>query len=164
MTNFHTPLYNFCFLYLSWLSQFDYWVHLLYLPFLWRTYNYTGCIILITGMLIACFGMVLNNTTFMIRTKLAKLHNLPLDYIQRLLFIFLVLLTIFGTCFPPSGYLFFGHLLLGSILNHLMHSKGVECILMFLSAMPRGVSVTHICVLNLPLHICKWLTTFHNQL
>ena len=38
------------------------------------------------------------------------------------------------------------------ILNHLMHSKDVECILMFLSAMPRGVSVAHNYVLKLPLH------------
>ena len=47
---------------------------------------------------------------------------------------------------------FLGHLLSGSILNHLMHSKDAECILMFLSAMPRGVSVAHIYVLKLPLH------------
>ena len=39
-----------------------------------------------------------------------------------------------------------------SILNHLMHSKDAEYILMFLSAMPRGVSVAHIYVLKLPLH------------
>ena len=30
--------------------------------------------------------------------------------------------------------------------------KDAECILMFLSAMPRGVSVAHIYVLKLPLH------------
>ena len=30
--------------------------------------NYTGCIILITGVLIACLGMLLAHTTFMIRT------------------------------------------------------------------------------------------------
>ena len=34
-----------------------------------------------------------------------------------------------------------GHLLSGSTLNHLMHLKDAECILIFLSAMPRGVSV-----------------------
>ena len=50
-------------------------------------------------------------------------------------------------------YLLLGHLLSGSILNHLMHSKDAECILMFLSAMPRGVSVAHIYVLKLPLHL-----------
>ena len=37
-------------------------------------------------------------------------------------------------------------------LIHLMHSSDAECILMFLSAMPRGVSVAHIYVLKLPLH------------
>ena len=37
-------------------------------------------------------------------------------------------------------------------LNHLMHSKDSECIIMFLSAMPRDVTVTHIYVLKLPLH------------
>ena len=45
--------------------------------------------------------------------------------------------------------MFLGHLSLGSILNHLMHSKDAECILMFLSAMPRGVSVAYIYVLKL---------------
>ena len=39
-----------------------------------------------------------------------------------------------------------GHLLSGSILNNLMRSKDTECIIMFLSAMPRGVSVAHIYV------------------
>ena len=34
----------------------------------------TGSIILITDVLIACYGMVLTHTTFMIRTKLAKLN------------------------------------------------------------------------------------------
>ena len=42
---------------------------------------------------------------------------------------------------------------LNRLLNHLMHSKDAECILMFLSAMPRGVSVAHIYVLKLPLHL-----------
>ena len=49
---------------------------------------------------------------------------------------------------PTISYLFLGHLLSGNILNHLMHSKDVECILMFLSAMPRGVYVAHIYVLK----------------
>ena len=37
-------------------------------------------------------------------------------------------------------------------LNNLMLSKDTKCILMFLSAMPRGVSVAHMYVLILPLH------------
>ena len=68
------------------------------------------------------------------------------------LFVFLVLLTIFGIYFLPLGYLLSGPLLSESILNHKMRSKHVECILMFLNAMPRGVSVAHIYVLILPLH------------
>ena len=56
----------------------------------------------------------------------------------------------FGICFLPLGYLLLGHLLSGSILNHSMHSKDAECIIMFVSAMPRGVSVAHIYVLKLP--------------
>ena len=99
-------------------------------------------------MLIACLGMVLTHTTFMIRTKLAKLHISPI----RLHSASSVLIPSsvnknFETCFPPLGYLLLDHLLLGSIPNHLMHSKDVECILMFLSAMPRGMSVAHIYVL-----------------
>ena len=77
---------------------------------------------------------------------------LPLGYIRRPLFIFLVLLTILGICFLPIGYLLLGHLLSGSIIIHLMRSKDAECILMFLSAMPRGVSFAHIYVLKLPIH------------
>ena len=60
------------------------------------------------------------------------------------MFVFLVQLTIFGICFLPLGYLLLGHLLSGSILNRLMHSKDAGCILMFPSAMLRGVSVAHI--------------------
>ena len=59
-----------------------------------------------------------------------------------------------------QGYLLLGHLLSGSILNHLMHSKDAECILMFLSAMPRGVSVAHIYVLKLPLHHLQMVGNF----
>ena len=32
-----------------------------------------------------------------------------------------------------------------------IHSKDVECIVMFLNAMPRGMSVAHIYVLKIPL-------------
>ena len=59
-----------------------------------------------------------------------------------------------------QDYLLLGHLLSGSILNHLMHSKDAECILMFLSAMPRGVSVAHIYVLKLPLHHLQMVGNF----
>ena len=129
------------------ISHLDYRLHLLCLPLLLRTHIKTG---LITGMSIACLGMVLTHTTFMIRTKLTKLHisSISLHSASSVL----VLLSIFRICFLPLGYLLLGHLLSGSIPNHLMHSKDAECTLMFLSAMPRGVSVAHIYVLNPPLH------------
>ena len=41
-----------------------------------------------------------------------------------------------------------------------MHSKDRERILMFLSAIPRGVSVAHIYVLKLPLHHLLIVDTF----
>ena len=37
----------------------------------------TGCISLITGLMIACLGMVLSQASFMIRTKVAKLNISP---------------------------------------------------------------------------------------
>ena len=39
---------------------------------------YLYWLILINGVLIACLGMVLTHTTFMIRTKLLKLHISPI--------------------------------------------------------------------------------------
>ena len=115
-----------------------------------RKHNYAGCIILIIGVFITCLEMVLTHTTFVMKTKLAKLTFLQLAYIRCLLFA--SLLTIFGRCFPPLGYLHSSHLLSGSKLNHLMHSKDAECTLMFLCAIQRGVPVAHIYVLKLPLH------------
>ena len=88
----------------------------------------------------------------MIRTKITKLHLSPISLHSASSVRILVQLTIFGICFLALGYLLLGHLLSGSILNHLMHSKDAECILMFLSAMPRGVSVALIYVQKLPLH------------
>ena len=82
----------------------------------------------------------------MIRTKITKLHLSPISLHLGPLLKFLVQLTISRIFFLPLGYLLLGHLLSGSIINHLMHSKYAECILMFLSAMPRGVSVAHIYV------------------
>ena len=73
-------------------------------------------------------------------------------YIQNLLFVFLVWITLFWNMLPTICYLLLGHLLLGSILNHLMHSKDVEYVLMFLSATARGVEIANIYVPILPLH------------
>ena len=113
---------------------------------------YLYWLILITGVLIACLVMVLTHTTFMIRTKLAKLQFSPIW-----------LHLVCSVCIPSSvnnflntlptiSYLLSGHLLSGGILNHLMRSKDTECILIFIRAMPRGVSVAHMFVLILPLH------------
>ena len=51
----------------------------------------------------------------------------------------------------PLGLPFIRNLI-RSILNHLMRSRDVDCILMFLSAMPIGVSVAHIYVRILALN------------
>ena len=109
-------------------------------------------VILITGVLIACLGMVLTHTTLMIRTKITKLHLSPISLHSASSVRIPSSVTVFGICFLPLGYLLLGHLLSGSILNHLMHSKDAACILLFLSAMPRSVPVAHIYVLKLPLH------------
>ena len=96
--------------------------------------------------------MVLTHTTFMIRIKLTKLHLSPIS------------LHWASSVRIPSTVNNFLHKLptirlspLGSpiirkytkLFNTL---KNVECILMFLSAMQRGVSVAHIYVLKLPLN------------
>ena len=91
----------------------------------------------------------------MIRTKLAKLHISPISLYAASSVLIPSSVNNFGTCCLPLGYLLLGHLLSGSILNYLRHSKGAECILMFLSAMPRGVSAAHIYVLNFHYNICK---------
>ena len=83
-----------------------------------------------------------HHTSFMIRTKVAKLNISPIR-----------LHSASSVPIPSSVNNFRNMLLLFDILNHLMHSKDVESILMFLSAMPRGVSVAYIYVLKLPLSV-----------
>ena len=95
-------------------------------------------------MSIACLGMVLTHKTLMIRTKLTKLHLSPISFHSASSVRIPNSVNNFQDMLPTISYLFLGHLLSGSILNHLMHSKDAECILMFLSAMPRGVYVAHI--------------------
>ena len=81
----------------------------------------------------------------MLRTKITKLHLSPISLhsassvripssVKNVRYMLL-----------PLDYLLLGHLLSGNILNHLMHPKDAECIIMFLSAMPRGVCCTHLC-------------------
>ena len=64
-----------------------------------KTIYFTGCIILITGVLIACLGIVLTHTTFMIRTKLAKSHITPIR-----------LHSASSVCTPSSFYNFWNRL------------------------------------------------------
>ena len=97
-------------------------------------------------MSIACLGMVLTHTTLMIRIILTKLHLSPISLHSTYSVRIPSSVNNFGICFLPLGYLLLGHLLSGSIIHHLMHSKVAECILMSPSAMQRGVSVfTHLC-------------------
>ena len=103
---------------------------------------------MIAGVLIACLGMVHTHTIFMIRTKLAKLNISPI----RLHYVPSVRIPSSVKTFCNMRPTISNHLLSGSILNHLMHSKVTECVLLFLSAMPRDVSAAHIYVLKLPLH------------
>ena len=99
----------------------------------------------------ACLGVVITHITFMIRTKLAKLNIAPIR------------LHSASSVHIPSSVNNFQNMLPIIVLSPLwspiirkytepfMHSKDAECILMFLSAMPRGVPVAHIYVLKLPL-------------
>ena len=99
-------------------------------------------------MSIACLGMVLTHKTLMIRTKLTKLHLSPISFHSASSVCIPSSVNNFQDMLPTISYLFLGHLLSGSILNHLMHSKDAKCILMLLSVMPRGVYVAHIYVLK----------------
>ena len=141
MTDYHTPLYNFCFLYTRGLVLAIWIMACLCYAFLnaFKDLYYYWPVILITVVLIACLGMVLTHTTLMIRTKITNYIYLPLVYIRRPLFVFLVQLTIFGICFLPLGYVLLGHLLSGSIQNHLMHSKGV-CLIWFFTSHQQSFS------------------------
>ena len=93
------------------------------------------------------FNELIRNTLY--REGSLYLACLPLGNFWRLLFLFLFMLTIFGICFPPLGYLLLSHLLLGSVYLTTNAFKNVECILMFLIAIQRSVSVAHINVLVL---------------
>ena len=136
MTAFHTPLYNYCSLYLYGLVLDISVIEGICYTFL----HFEGCM--------SKNGLYqLNNwcndrlswdgthhTSFMIRTKVAKLNISPIRLHS-----------------ASSVNKFRNMLLLFGILSHLMHSKDLECILMFLRAMPRGMSVARIYVLKLSL-------------
>ena len=81
---------------------------------------------------------------------MSKAFIMPLLCIFASHMVHVYLNLVFRTC--PYIINFSSHLLSGSVLNHLMHSKDAKCIPMLLSAMPRSVSVAHIYLLKLPLH------------
>ena len=90
----------------------------------------------------------------MIRMKITKLHLSPISLHSASSVRISSSVNNFRDMLPTIRLSPLGSpIIRGSILNHLMHSKDAECILMFLSAMPRGVSVAHIYVLKLPLHL-----------
>ena len=80
MTDFHNPLYNFCFLYTCGLVL-AFWIIacFCYAFFCFKDLHLYWLAILITGVLIACLGMVLTHTTLMIRTPITKLHLSPIS-------------------------------------------------------------------------------------
>ena len=83
-------------------------------------------VILITSMLIACLGMVLTYTTFMIRTNLAKLYNSPIGLHSAPSVHIPSSVNNYRDMLPIISYLLLGHLLSGGIINHLMYSKDAE--------------------------------------
>ena len=105
-----------------------------------------------TGVLIACFGMLLTHTTLMMRTKLAKLH-ISLIRLHSVSFVRIpssvnnfrnMQPTIrLSPLLPPIIRKYTKPF--GAFKRRRMYSK-------VLSAMPRGVSVAYIYVLKLPLH------------
>ena len=88
----------------------------------------------------------------MIRTKLTKLYISPINLHSASSFHIPSSVNNFRGMLPTIRLLLLNHLLSGSILNHLMHSKDTVCGLTFLSTLLRGVFVAHIYVLKLPFH------------
>ena len=81
----------------------------------------------------------------MIRTKLANLHISPIMLHFASTVRISSSVNSFFICFLQLDYLLLGHLLSGSILNHLMDSKDVECILSFLMQCQEVFCCTHLC-------------------
>ena len=154
MTDFHTctPLFNCCLLDLCGLVLAIWIIVYIRFTFLFsRTHTYNGCIILITSVLIACLGMLLTNTTFKIRTKLAKLNISPSR------------LYLASSVHIPSSVNNIRNMVptiqlsprsSPIIKGYTKPFKYIQktCILMYLSAMLRGFSVAYIYVIKLPLH------------
>ena len=103
-------------------------------------------------MLIACLGMVLTNTTFMIRTKLTKLHLSPITLHSASSVRIHSSVNNFRDLLPTIRLSPLGSPIIRKYIKPFNAFKRRECILMFLSAIPRGVSVAQIYALKLPLH------------
>ena len=103
-------------------------------------------------MLIAYLGMVLTHTTFMIRTKLAKLYISPIRLHSASSIRIPSSVNTFRDMLPTIRLSPHGSPIIRKYTKQLYEFKDADCILMFLSAMPRGVSVAHIYVLKLLLH------------
>ena len=88
----------------------------------------------------------------MIRIRLVKLHISPMRLHLASSVYISSSVNNFWKMLPTIRLSALEHLLSGSILNHLKRLKDVEYILMFLSAMPSGLSVAHTYVLKLPLN------------
>ena len=79
---------------------------------------YLCWLILITGVLIACLGMVLTHMTFMISNNLAKLHISLIRLHSASSVRIPSSVKDFGNMLPTIRLSPFGHLLSESILNH----------------------------------------------
>ena len=88
----------------------------------------------------------------MIRTKITKLRLSPISLHSASSVHIPSSVNNFWDMLPTIRLSPLGSPIFRKYTKPLMHSKDGECILMFLSAMPRGVSVAHIYVLKLPLH------------
>ena len=103
-------------------------------------------------MLIACLGMVLTHTTIMIRTKITKLHLSPISLHSASSVRIPSSVNNFRDMLPTTRLSLLGSPIVSNYTKPFNALKDAECILMFISAMPRGVPVAHIYVLKLPLH------------
>ena len=103
-------------------------------------------------MLIAYLGMVPTHTTSMIRTKVAKIYISTIRLHLSSSICIHSSVNTFWDMLSTIRIIPQGSPLIRKYTKQLYAFKDAECILMFLSTMPRGVSVAHIYVLKLLLH------------
>ena len=88
----------------------------------------------------------------MIRTKLTKLHISPISLHSASSVRIPSSVNNFRDMLPTIKLSLLGSPVFRKNTKSFNAFKDAECMLLFLSAMPRGVSVAHIYVLKLPLH------------